>query len=105
MKKRLIVLLLTLIAIAAAGVAGWGALRASKTLVPTSSSSGSEIPTTRVKRGRVTITVSARGELQGGNSEMLVAPMAGVDSMAITSLRDPGELVQAGDVVVQFDAT
>jgi HlyD family secretion protein len=103
MKKRLIALLLTLIAIAAAGVLGWGALRASKTVA--TASSGSEIPTTRVKRGRVTITVSARGELQGGNSEMLVAPMAGVDTMAITSLRDPGELVKAGDVVVEFDTT
>ena len=82
MKKRFIALLFTLIAIAAAGVLGWGALRASKAVATTSS--GSEIPTTRVKRGRVTITVSARGELQGGNSEMLVAPMAGVDTMAIT---------------------
>ena len=104
MKKRLRALLFTLIAIAAAGVLGWGALRASKTVAATSSS-GSEIPTTRVKRGRVTITVSARGELQGGNSEMIVAPMAGVDTMAITSLRDPGELVNAGDVVVEFDTT
>jgi hypothetical protein len=104
MKKRIIALLFTLIAIAAAGVAGWGALHASKAIA-TTSSSGSEIPTTRVKRGRVTITVSARGELQGGNSEMLVAPMAGVDTMAIMSLRDPGELVNAGDVVVEFDTT
>ena len=102
MKKRLIALFVTLVAIGAAGVFAWGALRASKAVV---SASTSDVPTTRVKRGRVTITVSARGELQGGNSEMLVAPMAGVDTMAITSLREPGELVNAGDVVVQFDTT
>ena len=65
----------------------------------------SDVPITRVKRGRVTITVSARGELQGGNSEMLVAPMAGVDTMAITFLRERGELVKAGDIVVEFDTT
>src|SRR5262249_6543061 len=47
----------------------------------------------------------ARGELQGGNSEMLTAPMTGGNDMAITSLRAPGELVQAGDVVVEFDTT
>ena len=41
-------------------------------------------PTTRVKRGQVAIAVAARGELQGGNSEMLVAPMTGGDTMAIT---------------------
>jgi hypothetical protein len=64
-----------------------------------------ETPTTRVKRGKVVISVAARGELQGGNSEMLVAPMTGSDSMAITYLREPGELVQAGDTVVQFDTT
>lgn len=105
MKKRLIIAVLTLGAIGVAGVVGWGALRASKAVAVTATDSGSEIPTTRVKRGRVTITVSARGELQGGNSEMLVAPMAGVDTMAITFLREPGELVNAGDTVVQFDTT
>ncbi len=58
-----------------------------------------------MKKGRVIIAVAARGELQGGNSEMLVAPMTGGDTLAITYLREPGELVQAGDVVVQFDTT
>ena len=32
------------------------------------------IPTTAVKRSDLTLTVSARGELRGGNSEMLSAP-------------------------------
>ena len=43
----------------------------------TSTAAGAELPSTRVKKGRVTITVAARGELQGGNSEMLAAPMVG----------------------------
>src|SRR4051812_49099372 len=64
-----------------------------------------DIPTTRVKRGRVTIVVAARGELQGGNSEVLTAPMTGGGDMAITYLREPGELVKPGDVVTQFDTT
>ncbi|HEX3880576.1 MAG TPA: efflux RND transporter periplasmic adaptor subunit [Bryobacteraceae bacterium] len=102
MKRFLVTAFLILLTAGIAGVIGWAALRASKAVTTTT---GTEVPTTRVKRGRVTITVSARGELQGGNSEMLVAPMAGVDTMAITSLRDPGELVQAGDVVVEFDTT
>jgi multidrug efflux pump subunit AcrA (membrane-fusion protein) len=66
---------------------------------------GSAVPTTTVKRGDLTFTVSARGELQGGNSEMLSAPMTGEPQMAITSLRAPGEVVKAGDVVVQLDTT
>lgn len=73
MKKRLVALLLTLIAIAAAGVLGWGGLRASKSVVATTSA-GSEIPTTRVKRGRVTITVSARGELQEATPKCSLRP-------------------------------
>jgi hypothetical protein len=62
------------------------------------------IPTTRVRKGKVTISVSARGELQGGNSEVLTGPMIGGD-LPITYLREPGEQVKPGDVVVEFDTT
>ena len=58
------------------------------------------LPSTVVKRGDVTFTVSAKGELQGGNSEMLSAPMTGGGPVAITFLRGSGELVKEGDVVV-----
>src|SRR5262245_12067964 len=63
----------------------------------------SEVPATRVKKGRVNIVVAARGELQGGNSEMLTAPMAGGSDLIITDLSDPGEYVEPGDIVAQFD--
>src|SRR6267378_1273119 len=65
----------------------------------------SPVPTTTIKRGDLTLTVTARGEMQGGNSEMLTAPMTGGNEMAITSLRNPGEGVNAGDVIAQFDTT
>ncbi|MGA2196974.1 MAG: efflux RND transporter periplasmic adaptor subunit [Bryobacteraceae bacterium] len=64
-----------------------------------------DLPSTKVRRGRVTISVTARGELQGGNTEMIVVPPTGADSTAITFLREPGEMVEAGDVVVEFDTT
>jgi HlyD family secretion protein len=99
MKLRLIVLTVVLIVI---GVGGWGAMRFVKAA---STNTGSAVPTTRVKRGKVTVTVSARGELQGGNSEMLVVPMVGGGDIAITTLRQAGELVEEGDVVVAFDTT
>ncbi|MBI1897823.1 MAG: efflux RND transporter periplasmic adaptor subunit [Acidobacteria bacterium] len=63
----------------------------------------SSVPTTTVKRGVMVVTVTARGDLQGGNSEMLTAPMTGGNDMTITVLRKPGEIVEAGDVVAQFD--
>jgi hypothetical protein len=86
------------------GAAAYGTLRIVRA---TSTTEIAELPSTRVKKGVVTIAVAARGELQGGNSEMLAAPMVGGQGqdMAITLLRDAGELVQPGDVVVQFDTT
>ena len=68
-------------------------------------SSPSGIPWTIVKRGDVTFTVTARGELQGGKSEMLTAPMTGGNDMILTYLKTPGEVVKEGDIVAQFDTT
>ncbi len=83
-------------------LAGWGGFR-----VYQFGQKGETIalPTTTVKRGDVLVTVTGRGELQGGNSEMLVAPMTGAREMSITFLRKAGELIKAGDVVVEFDKT
>jgi multidrug resistance efflux pump len=63
------------------------------------------VPTTRVRRGDLTLTVSANGELRGGNSEVLSAPLTTGGELHITTLRKTGEVVKAGDVVVEFDAT
>ena len=100
MKLRTLLLLLAVLAVV--GALAWGAIRVVRA---TTAATALELPTTRVKLGRVTLTVACRGELQGGNSEMLTAPMIGGGDMAITSLREPGELVSPGDVVVQFDTT
>jgi HlyD family secretion protein len=80
----------------------WGAMRFVRTMAAPSTS---ELPTTRVRRGSVVISVSARGQLQGGNSETVEVPQTGVDSTGITFLREPGELVKQGDVIAQFDIT
>ena len=77
----------------------WGAMRMARTMA---APSVSELPTTKVRRGRVVISVSARGQLQGGNSETIEVPMTGVDSTGITFLREPGELVKEGDVIAQL---
>jgi HlyD family secretion protein len=64
-----------------------------------------KVPLTRVKRGDLTFTISARGELHGGNSEMLTAPLTGGGEMHITSLKKPGDVVKANEVVLEFDPT
>ncbi len=95
-------LLILAAVLATAGVIAWGAIRVIRAAA---AASVSETPTTRVKRGPVAITVTARGELQGGKPEMLVAPMVGSDSLTVTFLREAGEVVKEGDTVVQFDTT
>jgi multidrug efflux pump subunit AcrA (membrane-fusion protein) len=100
MKLRTALVLLLIFSVL--GALAWGAVRLVRNA---NAPSALELPTTKVKRGRVILTVNARGELQGGNSEMLTAPMTGGGDMAITFLREPGELVNPGDVVVQLDTT
>jgi multidrug efflux pump subunit AcrA (membrane-fusion protein) len=63
------------------------------------------LPSTRVRTGDVTFTITADGALQGGNSKMLTAPMAGGGTLTLTDLRRSGELVKKGEVVAQFDTT
>ena len=91
MKVRLFFIAIILALVAALG---WGAFRFAKVAAP---AAGSDVPTTRVKKGRVTVAVTARGELQGGNSEMLSAPMVGGGDMAITGI-PAGAMVTLVDI-------
>ncbi len=86
---------------AAAG-ASWYGMRAYKNIT---ASKDEVIPTAKVSRGDVTISVTARGSLRGGNSEMLLAPMTGGLDMHLTSLLTTGEAVKAGQVIAEFDTT
>ena len=101
--KRLLLILLGLVLLggAAAGIA-WGVRHFLDTVREETSKT---IPTTTVRKGQVVITVSARGEVQGGTSEMLTVPMAGSGDIPVTFLRGMGELVNPGDVVAELDTT
>jgi multidrug efflux pump subunit AcrA (membrane-fusion protein) len=101
MKRPVKIALLALLVVALAA-GGYYASRLPKMLAP---GGGAETPTTRVKRGDVTITVNARGTLQGGNSKMITSPMVGGTTLTLTELAESGQLVKEGDVVAQFDTT
>jgi multidrug efflux pump subunit AcrA (membrane-fusion protein) len=96
---------IALIAVAAAIIgAGAGLSRGLRAVIEaTSAEDEAQVPTTTVRRGVVDITVPGKGELQGGGSESLMAPMAGVPELPITFLRAHGELVDAGDIIAEFD--
>jgi multidrug efflux pump subunit AcrA (membrane-fusion protein) len=72
---------------------------------PAEAKASSGIPVTAVKRGPVTFTIVARGEMQGGNTQILQTPMTGGQPVTITFLRQNGEAVEANDEVVKFDTT
>jgi HlyD family secretion protein len=63
------------------------------------------IPTATVHRGDLTLTVTAKGELRGGNPEVLTAPLIGGTDLHLTTLKTAGEPVTTGEVVVEFDTT
>jgi len=88
-------------ALAVAGLA-WGGMRLYLSMNVAHSAA---TPTTRVKRGDVALTVTAKAELRGGNSEEVAAPMTGEGEMHIRFLRKAGEVVNEGDVVLEFDTT
>lgn len=90
------------LAAVAAGLGGWGGVRAYRDLTAKPPES---VPVEPVRRGDVSFTISAEGVLQGGNSKMLVAPMTGSSQLVLTSLRQSGELVKSGETVAEFDTT
>ena len=100
MKLRLVIGLTT--GAISLALAAWGSVELYRAA---SAGPAPVVPFTNVKRGNVTFAVYARGELQGGNSIMLTAPMVGGTELAITFLRASGELVNKDDVVVEFDTT
>ena len=61
------------------------------------------IPTARVQRGRVQVTVYTSGELRAGRSMQLIAPPTG-GNLQVVRLAASGEPVKADDIVVEFDA-
>jgi HlyD family secretion protein len=81
-------------------LAGWGGTHIYNEI---QSSSGTRVPSTKVKRGDVTFQVSAQGALQGGKSRNLTAPMTGSRELSLTMLRRPGELVAKDEVIAEFD--
>ena len=92
----------TLLVCAVAGAATYYGLRAYRNITGVKE----EItPTASVTRGDIVLDVSARGELRGGNPELLFAPATGGLDMHLTTLKTTGEAVKSGEIVAEFDTT
>ncbi|HVW08616.1 MAG TPA: efflux RND transporter periplasmic adaptor subunit [Bryobacteraceae bacterium] len=91
-----------LAACAAAGGASWYGMKAWREINATKDAT---IPVAKVQRGDLTLTVTAKAELRGGNPEVLTAPLIGGTELHLTTLKEQGEPVKEGEVVVEFDTT
>jgi multidrug resistance efflux pump len=68
-----------------------------------SPTSALRVPTARVQRGRVQVTVYTTGDLRAARTAQLVVPSMG-GQLQIVKLAAPGDAVKSGGVVVEFDS-
>ncbi len=67
------------------------------------STSTTDVPTGRVKRGDLDMKVLVTGELKASHSEMMIAPPIGGGALQVTHLLHTGSVVKKGDLVMEFD--
>ena len=95
MKRRILV--------AAVLIAVVGAGAAMTVAVPKLPESGSTVPTARVTKAPLKLTVHATGDLRAGRTITLVAPQVAGGSLRIVKLVPTGVPVKKNDLVVEFD--
>jgi HlyD family secretion protein len=87
-------------------VAGGGvALYLSASGAPVLTSGGASVPTTRVVKGAIEMTVHTKGDLRASKSVMIQAPPVAGGLLRIVTMAETGAAVKTGDVVVEFDPT
>lgn len=94
--KRRVLLILVVVAVVGAGAAMTIA-------VPKLPATGATIPTARVAKTPLKLTVHAVGDLRAGRTVTLIAPPVGGGTLRIIKLVQTGVPVKANDVVMEFD--
>lgn len=69
---------------------------------PAGSTDALSVPTTRVTRGAIELSVHALGELRASKSKTMPAPAVG-GMLRLLELAETGSEVHAGDVIMEFD--
>jgi HlyD family secretion protein len=83
-------------------VVGIGAAIA--TALPDMPERGKAVPTARVTRGSLSLTVHGSGDLRAGRTTTLVAPAVG-GMLRVVRMLQTGTSVKSGDIIVEFDPT
>ena len=94
MSRRVLLPLVAIVIVAAAAAAA--------VAVPRLPARRDSVPTARVTKGPLKLTVHATGELRAGRTVTMVTPPVG-GMLRIVTLVQTGVPVKAGDVVVEFD--
>jgi len=63
------------------------------------------VPTTRVQRGSLELSVHTTGELRASRSVMIQAPSVGAGLLRLLHMVETGSAIHAGDVILEFDPT
>ena len=95
MKRRSIAVLAVLLAIPLVG--------AIIAAVPRLPERGAEVPTAKLVKGPLRLTVHATGDLMAGRTMTLVAPPVGGGLLRVVKMVPTGIAVKSGAVVVEFD--
>lgn len=101
MGRRTVGALVALVLIAAAGAGVWLFRRSGARVL--ASSALVDVPTTRVQRGALELSVHTKGELRASTSAMLQAPPVGGGLLRLLTMAETGTQVRKGDVVLEFD--
>jgi multidrug efflux pump subunit AcrA (membrane-fusion protein) len=94
MKRRIVLPVVALVIVAAAGAVA--------VAVPSLPARRNPVPTARVTKGPLKLTVHATGELRAGRTVTLVTPPVG-GMLRIVSLAQTGTSIKSGQPVVEFD--
>jgi HlyD family secretion protein len=97
-RRRLIVLAAAVLLLAGVGAA----VVMTRSRVASMADRGPAVPTVRLARGSLELTVHLQGDLRAAKQQLLIAPSVG-GALRILRMTDAGQAVNEGDVILEFD--
>ena len=92
----------TTLGMAVIGAAAFAAMKLTGSTTNVIAQTGTVVPTTRVSRGTLELTVYMNGDLRAVRQVSLTAPSIG-GAMRVLKVMDTGTAVNEGDVIMEFD--
>jgi multidrug efflux pump subunit AcrA (membrane-fusion protein) len=97
-KRRVIVIAAVMILLVAAGAAAV----MTRSRMSAMAENAPVVPTVRLTKGSLQLTVHLRGDLRASKQQLMLAPAVG-GALRILRIADAGQAVKEGDIVLEFD--